>query len=185
MPPVVIATAYGGPEVLTVVDEPTTEPGPGQARIAIKAAGVNPIDYKMYSGAFNRDPAGLPMRLGLEAAGIVTHVGAEAAGPAGPVRAGDEVIAFRAPGAYASELLVPAQSLVPKPATLDWAQASGLMLTGATAWHCLIATRVASGDSVLIHGGSGGVGVMAGPPHAPPGGAGGPAAGPPPPAVPP
>jgi len=161
MPPVVIAAAYGGPEVLTVVDGPTTEPGPGQARIAIKAAGVNPIDYKMYSGAFNRDPAGLPMRLGLEAAGIVTHVGAEAAGPAGPVRAGDEVIAFRAPGAYASELLVPAQSLVPKPGTLDWAQAAGLLLTGATAWHCLIATRVASGDSVLIHGGSGGVGVMA------------------------
>jgi NADPH:quinone reductase len=161
MPPVVIAAAYGGPEVLTVVDGPTTEPGPGQARIAIKAAGVNPVDYKMYSGAFNRDPAGLPMRLGLEASGIVTHVGADAVGPAGPLRAGDEVIAFRAPGAYASELVVPAQSLVPKPGTLDWAQAAGLLLTGATAWHCLIATRVASGDSVLIHGGSGGVGVMA------------------------
>lgn len=161
MPPVVIAAAYGGPEVLTVVDEPTAEPGPGRARIAIKAAGVNPLDYKMYSGAFNRDPAGLPMRLGLEAAGIVTHVGPDAVGPGGPVRAGDEVIAFRAPGAYASELVVPAQSLVPKPATLDWAQASGLLLAGATAWHCLVATGVTSGDTVLIHGGSGGVGVMA------------------------
>src|SRR5712664_1445822 len=140
MPAVVIAAAYGGPEVLTLVDEPTAEPGPGEARIAIMAAGVNPVDQKMYSGAFNRDPAELPMRLGLEAAGIVTHVGPDAVGPAGPVRAGDEVIAFRAPGAYANELVVPAQSLIPKPAALDWAQASGLMLTGATAWHCLVAT---------------------------------------------
>src|SRR5260221_14176384 len=125
MPPVVIATAYGGPEVLTVVDEPTTEPGPGQARIAIKAAGVNPVDQKMYSGAFNRDPAGLPMRLGLEAAGIVTHVGPDAVGPAGPVRAGDQVIAFRAPGASANELVAPAQSRGPKPPPLDWAEGTG------------------------------------------------------------
>jgi NADPH:quinone reductase len=161
MPPVVIAADYGGPEVLTVRNEPTPEPGPGQARVAIKASGVNPVDYKMYSGAFGRDPGRLPMRLGLEAAGIVTHVGPDAVGPVGPVHAGDEVIAFRAPGAYASELVVPAQSLVPKPAALDWAQASGLLLTGATAWHCLVATGVTSGDTVLIHAGSGGVGVMA------------------------
>jgi NADPH:quinone reductase len=161
MPPVVIAAAYGGPEVLTLVDQPTPEPGPGHARITIMAAGVNPIDYKMYSGTFNRDPAALPMRLGLEAAGIVTHVGPDAVGPAGPVRAGDKVIAFRAPGAYANELVLPAQSLVPKPSALDWAEASGLLLTGATAWHCVVAAGVASGDTVLIHAGSGGVGAMA------------------------
>jgi len=161
MPPVVIAADYGGPEVLTVVDEPTAEPGPGQALIAIEAAGVNPVDYKMYSGAFGRDPDSLPMRLGLEATGIVTRVGPGAVGPVGPVHIGDEVIAFRAPGAYARELVVTAQSLVPKPAALDWAQASGLLLTGATAWHCLAATGVARGDTVLVHGGSGGVGLMA------------------------
>lgn len=161
MPPVVIAAAYGGPEALDVVDELTSEPGPGEARIVIRAAGVNPVDYKMYAGAFSRDPSRLPMRLGLEAAGTVTQVGAGAIGPAGPVRAGDEVIVFRAPGAYAAELTVPAQALLPKPAALDWAQASGLMLTGATAWHCLVATAVGDGDRVLIHGGTGGVGVMA------------------------
>src|SRR5258706_15988100 len=133
MPAVVIAAAYGGPEVLTLVDEPTAEPGPGEARIAIMAAGVNPVDQKMYSGAFNRDPAGLPMRLGLEAAGIVTHVGPDAVGPAGPGPPGDQGIAFRAPGAYPNEPVAPAQSLVPKPPALDLAQASGLMLTGAPA----------------------------------------------------
>jgi NADPH:quinone reductase len=158
---VVIAPAYGGPEVLTVVDEPTPDPGPGQVRLEVRAAGVNPIDYRVYSGAFGADPARLPIRLGAEAAGVVTQVGPDAAGPAGPVAVGDEVIAFRAPGAYAAELVVPAQAVVPKPGTLDWAQASGLMLAGATAWHALTVTDVHAGDTVLIHGASGGVGVMA------------------------
>jgi NADPH2:quinone reductase len=161
MPPVVIANAFGGPEVLSVTDEPTPEPGPGEARFEVRAAGVNPVDYKAYSGAFGTDPASLPMRLGLEAAGVVTAAGPDAIGPAGPVSAGDEVIAFRASGAYAAELVVPARALVPKPAELDWAQASGLLLTGATAWHALAATDTHDGDTVLIHGGSGGVGVMA------------------------
>jgi NADPH2:quinone reductase len=161
MPPVVIATAFGGPEVLSVTDEPTPQPGPGEARIEVRAAGVNPADYKSYNGMFGTDPARLPMRLGVEAAGVVTAAGPDAAGPAGPISAGDEVIAFRAGGAYAAELVVPAQSLVPKPTGLDWAQASGLMVTGATAWHLMVATDVHDGDTVLIHGGSGGVGVMA------------------------
>jgi NADPH:quinone reductase-like Zn-dependent oxidoreductase len=144
-----------------VVDEPAGEPGPGEARIEVRAAGVNPVDYKVYSGAFGRDPASLPLRLGSEAAGVITQVGPDSAGPAGPLNIGDEVIAYRAPGAYASELVVPAQALIPKPATLDWAQASGLMLTGATAWHCLVAAGVSDGDTVLIHAGAGGVGLMA------------------------
>src|SRR6516162_4967587 len=158
---VVIAAGYGGPGVLAVVEEPVGEPGPGEARIEVRAAGVNPIDFKAYSGAFGTDPARLPIRLGAEAAGVVTAVGPDAAGPAGPVAVGDEVIAFRAPGAYAAELVVPAQAVVPKPATLDWAQASGLMLTGVTAWHALTVTDVHAGDTVLIHGASGGVGVVA------------------------
>lgn len=161
MPSVVIATAYGGPEVLSLVDEPAGEPGAGEARVAVRAAGVNPVDYKMYSGAYGRDPAKLPVRLGLEAAGVVTAVGPGAAGPAGPVSIGDEVIGYRVSGAYASELVTTAASLVPKPASLDWAQASGLMLTGVTAWHCLVATEVTKADTVLIHGGAGGVGIMA------------------------
>jgi NADPH:quinone reductase len=161
MPPVVIAAAYGGPEVLAVVDEPTAEIGSGEVRIAVRAAGVNPIDYKMYAGTFSRDPSRLPMRLGLEAAGTVTEAGAAAVGPVGPVRVGDEVIAFRAPGAYAAEMTVPAQSVVPKPPALGWAEAAGLMLAGATAWHCLAAAGAGGGDTVLIHGAAGGVGVMA------------------------
>lgn len=161
MSAVVIATAYGGPDVLEIANQPAGEPGRGEARIEIRAAGVNPVDGKVYSGAFGTDPAQLPLRLGSEASGVVSAVGPDAAGPAGPVQVGDEVIAYRAPGAYAAELVVPASALVPKPDTLDWAQASGLMVTGATAWHLLAATGVSAGDTVLIHGAAGGVGVMA------------------------
>ena len=71
---VALATAYGGP-VLTVTDETVGEPGPGEARIAVRAIGVNPIDYKSYSGAFGRDPSRLLLRLGSEAAGVVTAIG--------------------------------------------------------------------------------------------------------------
>src|SRR5215469_18440192 len=157
---VVIAAGYGGPEVLSVTEEPVPDPGPREARIEVRAVGVNPVDVKAYSGAFGTDPARLPIRLGAEAAGVVTAVGPDAQGPAGPVSAGDEVIAYRAPGAYATELVVLAGAVVPKPATLDWAQAAGLMVTGVTAWHLLTATSVSAGDTVLVHGGSGGVGLM-------------------------
>lgn len=161
MSAVVVATAFGGPEVLSVVDQPAGAPGPGQARIQVQAAGVNPVDWKQYSGLMGADPARLPLRLGAEASGVVTATGPDAVGPAGPVQVGDEVIAFRAPGAYAADLVVPADALMPKPATLDWAPASGLMLTGVTAWHALAATDVHQGDTVLMHGAAGGVGLMA------------------------
>jgi NADPH2:quinone reductase len=158
---VVVAKGYGGPEVLSVVDVPVGEPGPGEVRIAVRAAGVNPIDPKAYSGRFGTDPASQPMRLGAEAAGVVTAVGPDAAGPAGPISVGDEVIAYRASGAYAGDLLVPAASVVPKPAGLRWEEAGGLLLTGATAVHTLEAIDLQAGETLLIHGASGGVGLMA------------------------
>ena len=161
MPAVVVATAFGGPEVLSVTDQQTAAPGPGEARLKVRAAGVNPIDWRTYSGAMGADPARLPIRLGSEAAGVVTAAGPGAVGPAGPVAPGDEVIAFRVSGGYAAELVVPAQALVPKPPALDWPQAAGLMVTGAAAWHALAATGVGAGDTVLIHGAAGGVGLMA------------------------
>ena len=161
MASVVVATAYGGPEVLSVIEQPAGTPGPDEARVLVRAAGVNPIDYKVYSGAFGGDPARLPMRLGSEVSGVVAEAGPGAVGPAGPIKAGDEVIGYRVAGGYASELVAPVQSLVRKPARLDWAQAAGLMLTGVTAWHCLAATNVSQGDTVLMHGAAGGVGLMA------------------------
>ncbi len=158
---IVQATAYGGPEVLELTEGAVRDPGPGEVRLRVRAAGVNPADVKSYSGAWGADPAQLPKRLGYEAAGVVTAIGPDAVGPAGPIAVGAEVIAFRIAGAYASELVVPATAVVPKPASLGWAEAGGLMLTGATAVHALTATSVSEGDTVLIHGGAGGVGLMA------------------------
>lgn len=160
MATVVMAGAYGGPEVLTIADVPAAEPGPGQARIEVRGCGVNPVDYKLYSGAMGGDPSRLPLQLGFEAAGVVAAVGPDAVGPAGPVEVGDEVIAYRVSGAYAAELVAPAQAMVPKPHALGWPEASGLMLAGATAWHALAATSVARGTTLLVHGASGGVGLM-------------------------
>lgn len=157
----VVATAFGGPEVLAVIDTPIGPPGPGEVRLEVRAAGTNPVDYKMYSGQFNRDPAQLPMRLGREAAGVVVAVGASAVGPAGSLQVGDEVIAYPIDGAYAAEVVVPASAVVPKPSTLSFEQAGGLLLTGSTAVHAVTVIRVGAGDCVVIHGGAGGVGLMA------------------------
>ena len=150
----VVAAGYGGPEQLQVVAHDPGEPGPGQARVSVRAAGVNPTDVKGYRGP--GDQSRLPLELGYEAAGVVTAVGEGA-----EVSVGDEVIAFRTHGAYASDLVVDVAALTPKPASVGWAEAGGLMLTGATAWHTMVATDVRTGDTVLVHGGSGGVGLPA------------------------
>jgi NADPH:quinone reductase len=156
----VVAAAYGGPEVLSVVEAEVPMPGPGQVTIEVRAAGVNPIDYKIYSGAFGRSGDNLPMRLGLEVAGVITAVGPDAAGPAGPLSVGDEVIAYPTEGGYATAVTVSANGVVPKPAELSWEQASGLLLVGATAVHAVAVAKVSAGDTVLVHAGSGAVGLL-------------------------
>jgi NADPH:quinone reductase len=144
---------FGGPDVLELETSETPAPGPGEILVAVRAIGVNPADAKLREGAFGGTA---PVRLGSEAAGVVTAVGADVTG----VAPGEEVILYRAPGAYASELVVPAEAAVPKPASLSWEEAAGLMLTGATAVHALEATSVGEGDVVLVHGAAGGVGQM-------------------------
>jgi NADPH:quinone reductase len=158
---VVVATAYGGPEVLRLVSEQVAEPGPGQVLLEVRAAGVNPVDWKAYSGQMGNDPAALPMRLGSEAAGVVAAVGPGVDGPAGKVSVGDEVITFRIAGAYAERVVVGADAVVPKPAALSFEQAGGLLLAGTTAVHAVRAVGVGEGETLLVHGASGGVGRVA------------------------
>lgn len=153
---VVIAPRYGGPEVLELVEQELAPPERGQVLLEVRAAGTNPADAKVRAGAFGDDPAALPLRLGYEAAGVV-----RASGEGTPWRRGSEVIAFRVRGAYASALLVDEDALVAKPHGLPWPEAAGLMLTGTTAVHALTAAGVGPGDTVLVHGGAGGVGQMA------------------------
>ncbi len=156
MTKVAVATQYGGPENATVIDQPTPEPGPGQVRVAVRAAGINPIDVKVYSGLFGENPERLPIRLGFEAAGVVDAVGPDVDAFA----AGDEVIGHPIPGASAEQIIAPASSLVRKPANLGWEEAAGLLLVGVTAVHALTVIDVKAGETVLIHG-AGGVGLAA------------------------
>ncbi len=157
----VVATAYGGPEVLSVVESNLNDPGPDEVLIEVRAAGTNPVDYKLYSGTYGDDPSKLPMSLGLEAAGVVAKIGGELEGPGGPIAVGDEVIVYGASGAYATGLLAPPSSVLPKPSTMSFEEASGLMLTGVTAIHALRASGTSAGDTLLVHGAAGGVGLMA------------------------
>lgn len=157
----VVATAYGGPEVLELVEQEVAEPGPGEAVLEVRAAGVNPIDWKLYSGARGQDPSALPMRLGMEAAGVLIAVGPDATGPAGPLAVGDEVVAYRIAGAYAERVVVPAAAVVPKPPEVSFELAGGLMLAGATAIHALAAVAAEPGETVLVHAASGAVGRIA------------------------
>jgi len=165
MPRIVRPTAYGTPDVLAVTEVPIPHPAADEVVVEVRAAGVNPIDWKLYSGAFHavdddhRDAAGIAASmpfLGLECAGVVTEIGPGVTG----VRIGDEVIVYPVTAAYADYVTAPATSILAKPAALGWAEAGSLLLTGTTAVHALHAAGVVAGDTVLVHGGSGGVGLM-------------------------
>lgn len=165
MPRVVRPTAYGPPDVLAVTEVAVPRAAVDGVVVEVRAAGVNPIDWKLYSGAFHaveedqKDAAGLAASmpaLGLECAGVITEVGDAVRG----VRIGDEVIVYPVTAAYADYVAAPATSVFRRPAGLGWAEAGSLMLTGTTAVHALHAAGVGSGDTVLVHGGAGGVGLM-------------------------
>jgi NADPH:quinone reductase-like Zn-dependent oxidoreductase len=157
----VVAEGYGGPEVLVLQDIELPTPGQGQVLVDVRAAGTNPIDYKLYGGEMGRDPAKLPIPVGMEVAGVVAAVAPGAAGYTGALTVGDEVIVTNISGGYSEQVIAEASDVGHKPATLSFEQAAGLLLVGGTAWHLLTNTRVGTGDTVLIHGASGGVGLMA------------------------
>jgi NADPH:quinone reductase-like Zn-dependent oxidoreductase len=142
--------------VLQVVPVDPGAPGLGEVLVDVRAAAVNPWDWKSYSGRAGHDPARLPLRLGLEASGVVVEVGPGVRW----LTPGDEVVAWPVAGAYASRVVVPEQSCVRRPSSLGWAPAAGLLATGVTAVHTLAATGTGSGDVVLVHGGTGGVGRL-------------------------
>ena len=138
----VVATAYGGAEVLEVVDVELPAPGEGEVLVSVRAAAYNPADWKMYGGLWGAHPAALPRRVGLEGAGVVTAVGP------GVTRfaVGDDVVAHPAGGSFAEQVLVRERVLEHKPAGLAWEPAAGLLLAGGTAWHCLDAVGLGADD---------------------------------------
>jgi NADPH:quinone reductase-like Zn-dependent oxidoreductase len=144
---------FGGPEVLEIVDLPDPRPGPGQVRIAVRAAGVNPSDWKKRQGLMDEE---LPQTLGYEAAGVVDELGAGVA----DVAAGDRVFGFSAAGAAQAELAV-LSDYAPIPPSLDFAAAAALPAAIETAARALDQLGVGSGSTLLVNGASGSVGSAA------------------------
>ena len=144
---------FGGPEVLEIVDLPDPHPGPGQVRIAVRAAGVNSSDWKKRQGLMDQE---LPQTLGYEAAGIVDQLGEGVA----DVTAGDRVFGFSADGAAQAELTV-LSYYAPIPPALDFPGAAALPAAVETAARALDQLGVESGSMVLVNGASGSVGSAA------------------------
>jgi NADPH:quinone reductase-like Zn-dependent oxidoreductase len=157
----VVAQAYGGPEVLALRDVEVPMLGPGEVLVDVRAAGTNPVDYKLYSGQMGADPDALPLPVGLEISGELAEVPPRAHGYTGPLKVGDAVIVTNISNGYSGKVIASVDDVGHKPATLTFEEAAGLLLTGGTAWHLLTKTNVGTGDTVLIHGAAGGVGLMA------------------------
>ncbi|KSW30264.1 NAD(P)H-quinone oxidoreductase [Cellulomonas sp. B6] len=165
----VVVDSPGGPEALSLVELPDPVPGPGQLLLDVAAAGVNRADLLQRAGHYP-SPPGAPPWPGLEVAGTVVAVGPPLAADRGstgttgtvPVPAvGDHVAALLAGGGYADRVTVDATHVLPVGSTEDLVDAAGLPEALATLWSNMRAAHLAPGETVLVQGGSGGVGSVA------------------------
>lgn len=152
---------FGGPEVLEWIDIGNPKPAAGEVRVRVKAAGVNPADWKFRQGyAQSFLPIQLPKIPGNEFAGVIDQLGEGATRFA----VGDEVFGFtELPrfSAYAEVVIVKEEQLLAKPGSMSWEVAASLSSAGQTAFHALKALKIAPGETVLIHAAAGGVGTIA------------------------
>ncbi len=154
MPQAIQVHENGGPDVLRFEPHEPGDPGPGQARVRVAAAGVNYIDVYFRTGLY---PRPVPFVAGLEGAGEVEAVGPDVEG----LSPGDRVAWATAPGSYAESLLAPAAQLVRVPAGVELEQAAAVMLQGMTADYLVQAIReTRPGDVALVHAAAGGVGLL-------------------------
>lgn len=152
---------FGGPDVLRVEDIERPEPNVGEVLIEVHAASINPVDYKIRSGAFPVfERSQLPVTLGRDVSGVVVQCGKDVE----HLHAGDAVFALLDParGAYAEYVVASAAICAAKPRSLDHVTAASVPLAGLTAWQALFEHGQLQPDQyVLIHGGAGGVGHFA------------------------
>ena len=153
----VVCRELGPPERLRLETFPSRQLQAGEVRVAIRAAGLNFPDVLMAAGEYQLKPE-LPFTPGVEAAGDVTEIGAEAKG----VAVGDKVMVKMRYGAFTDEAVVTPSQLSPMPSTFDYAEAATFLAAHGTAYHALIdRAKVQSGEVILIHGAGGGVGLAA------------------------
>ena len=149
---------FGGPEVLKYEDIPEPQPGPGEIRIRIIAAGVNPMDWKIRKGLVGKLP--LPMIMGLDVAGLV-----DALGQGGVFFQPEEEVFAKVSigeGGYAEYTVVNSTQAARKPRSIGFVESAAIPTAGLAAWQCLFdIAGLEKGQSVLIHGAAGGVGTFA------------------------
>lgn len=150
---------FGGPDVLTLETIMQPEPQSNEVLIHIKAAGVNPIDWKIRSGHMQEVfPTSLPFTPGTDVAGIIEAIGADVT----EFQVGQAVYGVLATGAYAEFATTPADMIAPKPQTLDFVEAASVPVVAMTAYQALFDyAALKPGQTVLIHGAAGGVGLFA------------------------
>jgi NADPH:quinone reductase-like Zn-dependent oxidoreductase len=158
----IVVHEYGGPEVLKYEDAPRPEPKENEVLIRVKAASVNPVDVAIRKGYLKEFTGNkFPLILGMDASGVVEKVGANVH----KFKLGDPVIAFftlAGQGGYAQFVVATENEVAPKPSAITFEQAAAVPAAGSTAWTALVETgNLKAGQTVLIHGGSGGVGHFA------------------------
>lgn len=153
-----IAPEFGGPERWRFVETTAPTPVQGEVTIRVRAAGMNPADRKHVATA--RPGLTLPAPIGYEVSGEILAIGPDPRIGSGDAQVGDEVIAFRVQGGYATALTIPAEKAFRKPGPLSHAEAANLLLAGTTAAEMLDRVRAEPGETILLHGASGAVGVM-------------------------
>ena len=149
---------YGGTDVLRVVEVEEPRPGPGRVLVRVRATSINPGEAKIREGLLHdRYPATFPSGEGSDAAGVIEALGPGVEG----FGVGDEVIGWTDERAAHAELVVLERAnLTRKPPELSWEVAGSLFVAGATAWACVRAVGAAEGDTVVVSGAAGGVGVF-------------------------
>jgi len=155
----IVVHEYGGPEVLKYEDARRPEPKDDEILIRVVATGINPVDASIRAGRFKA--GSLPFIPGMDISGVIEKTGAKIT----RFKAGEPVYAylsFKEQGGYAEFAIAKENETSPKPKAIDYEQAAAVPLAATTAWQALIETaRLSAGQTVLIHGGSGGVGHFA------------------------
>jgi putative PIG3 family NAD(P)H quinone oxidoreductase len=147
----------GGPDALVLAEVPDPEPGPGEVLVEVAASAVNRADVLQRQGFYD-PPPGASRYPGLECSGRIVRLGAGVAGWA----VGDEVCALLSGGGYAERVAVPAGQLLPLPKGVDPVTAAGLPEVTATVWSNVFQiAHLRPGETLLVHGGSSGIGTMA------------------------
>jgi putative PIG3 family NAD(P)H quinone oxidoreductase len=147
----------GGPDSFTMTELPDPSPGPGEVLIAVAAAGVNRADVLQRLGHY-ASPAGSPAWPGLEVSGTIVETASDVTGWS----VGEPVCALLGGGGYASLVVAPASQLLPVPASVDIVDAAALPEAMATVWsNVFLDAELRAGETLLVHGGSGGIGTVA------------------------